>query len=439
MGFKVKLLDAIAEQLSLGDLLDRIKEFEPDYILTLIGFECFDSDINCLNQIKKHHQNSEIIAFGHYPTIFCQEILSKSSVDHILIGEPEENLVRFFEWRLYGKESNAGAISGFVSKEVVTQHNSMGAKRIHDIKELPSPAYDLMNAKHYFEPFMPRPFAMIQSARGCPYKCNYCVKSYGSRLTLRTPQQIIDELKWLVELHQIRSFRFIDDTFTVNHHRVKEICQLLAESKLNLKWSCLSRTDNIKPDLLHSMKKAGCQRIYFGIESGSQRMLDIYEKDIDVNEARSALKLTRQIGIETSGFFMLGLPEETENDFQKTVEFAITSDLSLASVGGITLYPGTPLYERNKNQIDFSLFPYINRFHDIEVEKRYLRWEREFYNKFFFRSAYFKTVATTFLTKPNWFIQTAFESLKYTIRGSSFMPGINRQQMMLEKTTTAVS
>lgn len=420
--------DAVAEQWNNETLCAQLQSFAPDYIITLTGFECFDDDMQYVKEIKQTLSQSKIIVFGHYPTIFTQEVLEKSAADYVIQGEPEYILMDFVN-----TIQNNTFIHEIEGLFALPYQAKALLPRIQNITELPQPAYDKMDARKYFEPFMPRPFAMIQSARGCPYRCNYCVKSYGSRLTLRSAEQVIEELQMLKDLHGIRSFRFIDDTFTINKKRVLDICKLMVEKKLNLQWTCLSRTDNIQDDILKAMKQAGCQRIYFGLESGSQRMLDFYEKNVDVKEALIALKKTRAAGIETTGFFMLGMPQETEQDFQDTLQFALEADLSLASIGGITLYPGTPLFDANKDLIEFSLFPYVNHFKDIAIEERYLRWEKLFYNAFFRRPSYLWKLAKIYGSKPIPVYETIKDALTYRLQHYDFMPGIKRQHQVIMK------
>lgn len=424
----VYFADAVAEQWKIETLCKQLEDFVPDYILTLTGFECFEEDTQHIATIKQALPQSQLLVFGHYPTIFTEEVLQKSAADFVIQGEPEYILIDFIN--ALKNHQDLCAIPGLFTKQYKAKPP---VARIQNITKLPQPAYEHMNTGRYFEPFMPRPFAMIQSARGCPYKCNYCVKSYGSRLTLRSAEQVIEELQMLKDLHGIRSFRFIDDTFTINKKRVIDICKLMVEKKLNLQWTCLSRTDNINPEILSAMKQAGCQRIYFGLESGSRRMLDFYEKNVDVKEALLALKQTRKAGIETTGFFMLGMPQETEQDFKETLQFALDADLSLASIGGITLYPGTPLFDANKDLIEFSLFPYVNHFKDIAIEERYLQWEKTFYNAFFRRPSYLWQLAKTYGSKPVPVYETLKDALTYRLQHYDFMPGIKRQHQVVLK------
>jgi radical SAM superfamily enzyme YgiQ (UPF0313 family) len=350
------------------------------YVVCLIGFECFEEDIRTIAEIKKINPACSIIAFGHYPTHFTDEYLEKTFIDIIIKGEPELAFRDFIS-----DESMTSSGSKRVLGTNIDAFAENNKNRIKDYNELPMPAYDLVDHSPYHEPMMARPFGMIQTARGCPYSCTYCTKSFGTRLTLRSPEQVVAEIETLQKLHHIKSLRFIDDTFTINKNRVTAICDLIAKRGIKIEWSCLSRTDNIDENILREMKSAGCKRIYYGVESGSQRILDFYKKDINVEESLRAVHLTNQAGIETAGFFMLGLPEETESDFESNKEFIARAKFDYIGIGGLVIYPGTPLFQQYKDDIDFSLFPYKNAFKNESITQRYTRWNKELYKSFLFQ------------------------------------------------------
>jgi len=290
-------------------------------------------------------------------------------------------------------------------------------KRITAIDDLPLPAFELLPHDKYSEPGMPRPFGMIQSARGCPYACNFCVRSYGRRLTTKSPRQVVDEIRLLIDRHKIRSLRFIDDTFSANRERAIRICKEMVAAKIDLQWACLTRTDAVDAELLGEMKAAGCRRIYFGVESGSQRILDRYNKRIKKNEALAALLLCREVGLETSGFFMMGLPFETEEDFEETIEFARNARLTYAMVVPLTLYPGTELFDHHKEHVRFSLFPYVNTFRDKDLAKRWSDWERRFYRAFYFSPGYLARNVGALARSPLAMARFALDTFRFAVMG----------------------
>jgi anaerobic magnesium-protoporphyrin IX monomethyl ester cyclase len=250
------------------------------------------------------------------------------------------------------------------------------------------PAYDLLKFNLYSEPFMPKPFALIQTARGCPYQCNFCVKSFGTQLGLRKAEDILDEIEYLVREHGVKAIRFIDDTFTAIPSRVHEICHGIIERKLKVSWTCLSRLDTLDEEMIGTMYASGCVRLNVGIESGSPRMLEKYNKQLDLERGKNMLLHCSSIGLETLGFFMVGHPDETEEELQMSIDFAKTAKLNFAVVGELIPYAGTKLFDELGDKLEFSLFPYVNRFKDSETELKYLNWEKRFYRDFYMRPSY---------------------------------------------------
>lgn len=380
----IALIDCIAEKWNSERLFKHIEESKPNIILSLIGVDSFENDILSINEQKKRFPETIQIVFGHFPSIFSEEILEKSLVDIVIQGEPDVIISDIINAIKNKQPLNDISSIAFRDEENDIQINSL-KKRILDLNQLALPSHDLINGKKYFEPLMPTPFGMIQTSRGCPFRCNFCVTTYGKKYTVKSPERIIEELKWMIDLHNIKSFRIIDDTFTIQKNRVLEVCELMIQEKINLKWSCLSRTDTLTKEMLEKMRLAGCQRIYFGLESGNQEILNYYKKDISLKSTLEVLNWCQEIGIDTGGLFMTGLPHETEEMFQDTVNYALNLPLTFISIDKITPYPGTDLYNLLNDQIEFSLFPYYLKFKDknltqISIE-RSTKLHRVFYNR----------------------------------------------------------
>ena len=327
---EVTLLDAIAEKYTEEQVCQFIKKYNPAIIVTISGFETVEDDMNCIRTLKNNFPSSKIILFGHYPTEFPEELLIASQADFILRGEPDLIFSKLLDELISGKSDfSIEGVCYWKNGEIQIQEKT---RRIPDPNSLPIPAFELLNPRHYSEFLMPNPFGLIQTERGCPYQCNYCVKSYGSKLTALTPEKVLEQILHLKKLFGIKSLRFIDDTFTVIPERVMKICQLLIENDADINWSCLSRVDTINEELLIVMKKAGCKRIYFGVETASEKMATLFNKQFDREEAIKNLRLCRKIGIEAAGFFLMGHPEENDQDIDQTIQFAIKSELSYAVV-----------------------------------------------------------------------------------------------------------
>ncbi|MEX0812886.1 MAG: radical SAM protein [Chitinophagales bacterium] len=415
----VKLIDAIAEGWETDRVAVEIYKYQPDIIVSITGFECFEEDMDELRSIKSNFPESKMILFGHYATNFSQETLKHSNADYIILGEPDLIFSDLYD-----------AIIGNLNIETVegiayTKNNKFikqgNGNRIPNPNDLPMPCYDILPKDKYYEPLLSSPFGMIQSARGCPYQCNFCVKSFGTQLTTLNPERIVEEIKVWQQLFNVKSIRFIDDTFTINRKRVIELCKLMVNKKLDIEWACLSRTDNVDAEILSWMKKAGCKRIYFGMESGSKRMLELYKKNFTLEQSKEAFSLCRKYKIESAAFFMSGHPEETEADFKATVDFAVNSDLNFASFNPLTPYPGTSMFNEMSNQLDFSIYPYKNNWKDESVYKEFARRKKIFYKAFYFRPSYFYLNASALLKNMKEIAGMGFGLIRYILWDKKFV------------------
>lgn len=411
---KVQLMDCIADDWDAGQLREALALYKPDLIVSIQGFECFDEDMHQLRFVKQYLPDVTLVLFGHYTTIFAREILEKTPVDIAIKGEPDLIFKELMEALLQGHSLET--VGGIAYKKEGVVYETSGELRIREPDKLPMPAYELLHADKYYEPFMKAPFGLIQSARGCPYSCNYCVRSFGKKLTYRTPEQITDEIIYLKNNFGIRSLRFIDDTFTVHTNRVIEICQRMIELKLDIEWTCLSRLDTLREEMLPWMKKAGCKRIYFGVESGSPKVLEYLNKNLDLEKGLELVGLCKKHGIETHGWFIVGAPNETDEDFIESVRYALKADFDYIAVSELILYPGTELYERLKHQINFSLFPYKNEWENPSLIERNRERERQFYRQFYFRKKYVQAKIKHAINHPVEYAQNAWKLAGYILK-----------------------
>lgn len=384
VGVEVSLLDAIAEKTPEKDV--GLLVGGHNAVITISGFECFEEDMQLIDRLKQQNPSTKFILFGHYPTLFPEQVLKNTRVDFVLIGEPDVNCVELI--RALALNESLDKLKGLAFLSEKGELYKDVQERIGDPSSLPRPAYDLLKFNLYSEPFMPKPFALIQTARGCPFQCNFCVKSFGTKLGLRNAVDILDEIEYLVNQHGVKSIRFIDDTFTAVPTRVAEICSGILNRKLDVSWTCLSRLDTLNKEMLDLMKASGCVRLNVGVESGSPRMLDIYNKQLDLDQGKEMLLYCSSIGLETLGFFMVGHPDETEEELQMSIDFAKSSKLNFVVVGELIPYAGTKLFDEFGDRLEFSLFPYVNRFKESDTELKYLEWEKRFYREFYIRPSY---------------------------------------------------
>lgn len=379
---QIRFLDAIAEARTEQYVFAVINEFAPDVLVALAGVESIGDDVACMDRIKAAFPALPLITFGYYPTTFPEEILRKSRVDFILRGEPEEALSAYLFAKIHNEPFHAiPALAGRRPDGAIFANPE---QRIEDLDRLPFPDYALVDVRRYAEALLGGPCGAILSARGCPFQCSYCTTTFSRRLVLRSPEKVVEEMELLVD-RGAKIVRFLDDTFTVNKHRVIDICKLILERNLTVQWACLSRVDTLDREMLSWMKRAGCTRILVGVEHYSKKVLDYLKKRLDPKTINPQLQLIRDAGIESVGFILLGSPVETEEDFQDTYRGIMDSPLDFIGVNILTPYAGTPFFEMVKDDIVFSLVPYECRFKDDSIARNAAKRERKLYRDFYLR------------------------------------------------------
>ena len=395
---KAELIDAIAQGLDADATLDKLKNSKPDMVLFMTGFEIFGEDMSVADFLKDKMPDTRFVAIGYYPSIFPKEVLDNSKIDAVIMGEPEMTFSCLCE-RL-SANSGLDGVDGLAFRQGPHVVTNKARGRIEDLDSLPFPSRNLINNDLYSEPFLGRPFTTILASRGCPYTCAYCVRTYGNKLVCRSAENILVEIREVVCRFGIRNFRFLDDTFTVRKKRVIQICESMLKEGIKANWTALSRIDTLDRDTLEIMKKAGCRRLYVGIESGSQKVLDYYKKGYKADQIIENIDLINSSGIKTAGFFMVGAPVETEEDFNKTMTLAKECKLDYCTIFRTMPYPGTCFFDDMKERIEFSLFPYKNRLKDAEFEKRINDWEGRFFKEYYLRFGYIVSKAGFFIRHP---------------------------------------
>jgi radical SAM superfamily enzyme YgiQ (UPF0313 family) len=216
---------------------------------------------------------------------------------------------------------------------------------VRHLDDLPMPRHDLLPLKAYRAPLVRNPYAFIVTSRGCPGGCRFCIKhvSYGNSVRFRSPENVLAEIEFLASLG-VRSVNLYADLFTVSREQVMGLCELILERGLEMEWTCNSRVDFVDQEMLRLMGQAGCRWISWGIESGSEKVLRRARKGIDLEQVKRALRWSKEAGIHNWGYFIIGLPGETEETIQETVCFAKQLPLDLVLFHIAAPYPGSPLF-----------------------------------------------------------------------------------------------
>ena len=315
-----------------------------------------------LENFKKAHPNHRIILGGSGPSAVAKDILEKFlSVDYVVCGEGEETLEE-----LLTRKVDLKSIPGLVFRHENEIIRTPRRCRIQNLDTLPIPAYDMIDLSRYA-------VVNVSTSRGCPYHCAFCESPafWHGGTTERSIDSVIQEIKLLNTRYGKQQINICDDTFVANRQRVIEFCDKIKSEKLTARWECFARIDLMDDELMNYMSDAGCTAIFFGVESGSDKILKHINKHIDVNMARKVVTRALTIFPYVYTSFVWGFPFETMEDFFDTVllmtEFALLG--ARVQRPHLSLRPQSPIFPKYRNQIAYSsLLP----MHFLEVPKEYL-------------------------------------------------------------------
>lgn len=386
-----KIKDYSVENGTLDDLKKDLKEFCPDIVFVNVATTTFDNDISAFEVIKSTNANILTIAGGSHFLIFNKEVLEKHpSVDLIIRGEPELTFGEIVSEKSYEE------IDGLTYRKNTEIISNKDRAYIENLDDLPFPARELVDNSLYVRPDNGKKQAIIRVGAGCPYHCFFCLATVisGSRARVRSPENIIAEIRECREKYGIEDFVFWSDIFSLDKNWVHSLCQKIIDSKLNIVWSANSRVDTLDEETVKLMYSAGCRLISMGIESGSQEILDKIGKKIKKEDAVKTVNLCKKYKIKVFAYFILGLPWETEEHIKETTDFSLRLGVDYVNYYTATVFPGTKFYyyvlENNMGTFgdkDFYKSPYyypcvpthyiskerIKELHKNAVRKFYLR------------------------------------------------------------------
>jgi len=343
--YDVRIIDGPTENLNYSQLKKKIKEFNPDIVgMTTMSFTIIDA-LEAAKTAKTVNSRIRVIFGGPHVHIFSKETLELGNSDFIILGEGEKTFYQLIE--NIDNEERLKEIPGLIFYD--KEHNLVQTgppQLIENLDELPFPARELIDNKKYFSLLGTSNLVTTMiTSRGCPYRCLFCDRPHlGKKFRARSLKNVVDEMEECAKKFGIKEFLIYDDTFTVDRQRVVDICQEINKRKLDIVWDIRARVDTIDEDLLTIMKKAGCERIHYGVESGTQKILDILRKGITLEQVEKAFKLTKKAGIQTLGYFMIGNPTETKEDVLKTIKFAKKINPDYVHITITMPFPATDLY-----------------------------------------------------------------------------------------------
>lgn len=347
-GTNVGLLDAYSMQLPQHKVINRIKELRPRVVGISVNIFSFLQAITYTEEIKNISKDIIVIWGGPHPTIASDLCLEKSKADIVVIGEGELTALELLKCILNNRDY--AELKGIVYRQNGSFRVNSPRERITDLDNLPFPAYHLLpNLKYYKSRARKKPFMGIVTSRGCPFNCIYCSKDvFKNRITMRSPENIIEEIDLLVNKYHIRQIDILDDNFTMDSERVETLCDLIIKNNYKIFISLQSgiRADKVNEPLMAKMKRAGVFKVAFGVETGNITILKEIRKQLDLDKVLTASRLARKCGMIIIGFFMIGLPGDNELTLQETIDFAIKMNPHIANFMMTIPFYGTELYKK---------------------------------------------------------------------------------------------
>lgn len=353
-GYSVSIIDSLASGLTISQIIEIVKKDEPDLIGLTALTPMYEAVKELSSALKRELPLAKIIIGGAHATALPKDtLLDIKEANYICVGEGENTIVDLAD--CLSGEKSISQVDGLVYRDENNQIIFNKPRQFEmNLDKFPSPARHLLPMNDYRLTVSRTkgtnycPTLIV--ARGCPFKCSFCSHPFGRTFRHHSVERIISELDRLDSQYQINQVNFEADTLTASKDFILSLCQALIDRGFNrrIKWTCESRVSAVDETVLRAMKEAGCWQISYGVESGTQRLLDLINKGATLQQIRDIFAITKKIGISIRAFFILGLPTETIEETWKTINFAKELDPLWAQIAITVPYPGTPLFEQLK-------------------------------------------------------------------------------------------
>ena len=343
-GHSVTVIDCQGERLNYESFRQRIAGVPSDVVGVTSTTLLYNSAKTIMEVAKEVHPNAINMIGGSHVSFWDENALKETKAFDLIVRKEGE--LTFLELL-----DRIQANKGFEDVLGTTVRTKNGIQRnedrpfLHDLDSLPSPAYHLLPLDSYHR--MGKTIFPIVTSRGCVQWCDFCstVRMFGRGYRVRSPKKVVDDMEMLHGKYGESQFTFYDDAFTINRNHTLEMCADIKARKLDVEWDCETRVDAVDKELLEKMRDAGCITIWFGVESGSEKILDKMHKKINREQVREAFKMAQKVGMMTIASAVIGFPGETEETAWETINFI--NSLNPDDIGCYiaTPYPGTPMYE----------------------------------------------------------------------------------------------
>ncbi|HYC22559.1 MAG TPA: radical SAM protein [Candidatus Bathyarchaeia archaeon] len=397
-GYAVHVVDAKRAGTTNEDAARRIIALEPD----VLGLSCTTISVTNGSRIaelvKAARPHATTIVGGAHVSAIPERTLERfPAFDFGIVGEGEVSLFDLMSRLESG--TDVRSVAGLVYRDAERGgkvHANPRAAYLEDLDALPLPAWDLVpNFPYAFSPSMfnyrRSPVGTLITQRGCPFSCTFCDRSTSGRKGRWHSVDYVVRMMRQMQDYGVKHILFYDDLFTVNKARVKELCRAMLDHGMDFSWSCNSHPNLLDEETMRLMKRAGCWSIAYGIESGSQRVLNHVKHEVKIPRLLETLRMTRAAGLRIKGLMMCAHPTETEESLKETERFLRTAPIDLMQLTKFTPYPGTPSYPTIHEYGEFTEdwehmnamnFVFVPRGLDVRTLELYFdRIYRSFYSR----------------------------------------------------------
>lgn len=358
-GYETLFKDYSLKNETVYDFIRDLRNYEPDFLVLNVASTTLEKDLSILSAARDLLDDTVVIVKGAIFNFSSYSIMQKyPEIDVALRGEIED---AFDEIIQYNNFKDIKGITYQIDDKII----STADRELPDnIDNLPILDRQLIDNSFYQRPDTKKPQTIIRVSKGCPNHCFFCLASplNGKIVRYRSPELILEEIKECVTLYNIRDFIFWSDIFNLNKEWVQKLCRLIIESNLKINFSANTRADSVDVETLNLMKKAGCNLISMGVESGSQELLDKMGKKITLKQVKKTVSMINRAGIQIYAYYVIGLPWETKETIEKTYKFAKKLNTQYASFYTAAALKGTKFYD----------YINTNRLGEISVEKPYI-------------------------------------------------------------------
>ncbi|MEC7641292.1 MAG: radical SAM protein [Nitrospinota bacterium] len=369
-GYKnVHLIDAQLDNLTPEETAAQVAALKPDVVGFTVWTDFWYPAWQTIRLTKEQVSHCKIVLGGPHCTCVPRETLEGSLADYLVVGDGEDVMLGIVDSLAKGEPvEEAPGLWRKEGGEILGPQIDLAIPK--DLAAIPTPDRLLLPYKRYTSVLNANDYeTTMVTSRGCPHKCNFC-KIENTKVYCRTAEQVVEEFREIQKLG-ITDVQVYDDTFTWSKKRVIDICKGLIENNIKVNWAIRDRVKRADPEIYALMKEAGCYRIHFGVETGSEPVLDATGKATTLQEAEEAMRYAKEAGFVTMGYYMFGFLDETYEDAQKTIDFSVKLDADYNVFNIVIPYPGTRLYtdalERKVIPCDFWLDYTLNPVADYRI------------------------------------------------------------------------